>query len=84
MKIMSTTAAVVSANTRNPTAWLALVSTICSGLVALLVGSGLDAEVPPLAWKLTLVALSAGAMISTAVREFLRQSRDDDGSNSGA
>lgn len=83
MKIMTTTAAVASANVRNPTAWLALVSTICSGLVALLVGSGLDAEIPPLAWKLTLVALSAAAMVSTAVREFLRQSKDD-GQDSGA
>ena len=38
MKIMSQTAAVAAANVRNPTAWLTLVSTICSGLVALLVG----------------------------------------------
>lgn len=82
MKIMSTTAAVVLANRANPTAWLALVGTICSGLVALLVGSGLDAEVPPLAWKLTLVGLSAASMVSTAVREFLRQSHDD-GQDSG-
>lgn len=82
MKIMSTTAAVVSANRGNPTAWLALVSTICSGLVAVLVGSGLDAEVPPLAWKLTLVALSAASMVSTAVREFLRQMKDS-GQDSG-
>ena len=82
MKIMSQTAAVAAANVRNPTAWLTLVSTICSGLDALLVGSGLDAEIPPLAWKLTLVALSAGAMVSTAVREFLRQSKDT-GQDSG-
>lgn len=82
MKIMTQTAAVVAANTRNPTAWLALVGMICSGMVALLVGSGLDEDVPPLAWKITLVLLNAAAMVSTAVREFLRQTSDD-GSQSG-
>jgi hypothetical protein len=82
MQIMTQTAAVVAANTRNPTAWLALVGMICSGLVALLVGSGLDEDVPPLAWKITLVVLNGAAMVSTAVREFLRQSADN-GQNSG-
>lgn len=82
MKIMSQAAAVAAANTRNPTAWLTLVSMVCSGFVAVLVGSGLDSEVPPLAWKITLVVLNGAAMISTAVREFLRQARDD-GQNSG-
>lgn len=82
MKLMSTTAAVASANVRNPTAWLALVGMVCSGAVTILVGSGLDQDIPPLAWKVTLVALNGAALISTAMREFLRQQKDD-GENSG-
>lgn len=83
MKIMTTTAAVASANVRNPTAWLTLAATIFTGLSALLQGSGLDQLLSPLVWKLTLFGLNAAAMISTALRQFAR-SEADDGQNSGA
>lgn len=82
MNIMSQTAAVASANVRNPTAWLALAASIFTGLSALLQGSGLDALMPPLVWKLTLFALNAAALISTTFRQFARQAADD-GSQSG-
>lgn len=83
MKIMSDTAAVASANRDNPTAWLALAATICTGLSALLQGSGLDEVLSPLVWKLLLFGLNAGALISTAVRQWKR-SLADDGQDSGA
>jgi hypothetical protein len=83
MNIMSQTAAVASANVRNPTAWLALAASIFTGLSALLQGSGLDEILSPLAWKLTLFGLNAAALISTTVRQFARSAADD-GQNSGA
>ncbi len=83
MKIMSQTAAVAAANTRNPTAYLALAATIFTGISALLQESGLDQLLTPLQWKLALFGLNAAALISTALRQFWRAEADD-GSQSGA
>lgn len=76
MKIMSQTAALAAANTRNPTAYLAAAATIFTGLSALLQGSGLDQLLSPLAWKLALFGLNAAALISTALRQFWRSAAE--------
>lgn len=76
MKIMSTTAAVASANVSNPTAWLTLAATIATGLSALLQGSGLDQVLSPLVWKLLLFGLNAAALVFTSLRQFKRTEAD--------